>query len=192
MTRIAPARPAQRRSATSGRRRLRLASLMVLVATLALATAGPALSGTFVTRAKWKNCDTTKVGISVAGTFTDVATIHGTGRYMVKKEVRWDRLIGSGRWRASDVHSTETRWLTIRNPSYDFVSSIGDTTVWGATYPRRWRAHVTLKLVKNRPGPRDKKVDEIDISPTKGSFREVGSSCDGGVTPGRRGGGGRT
>lgn len=192
MTRIAPARPARRRSATSGRRRLRLASLMVLVATLALATAGPALSGTFVTGAKWKNCDTTKAGILVTGTFTDVAAIHGTGRYMVKKEVRWDRLIGSGRWRASDVRSTETRWLTIRNPSYDFVSSIGDTTVWGATYPDRWRAHVTLELVKNRPGPRDKKVDEIDIYPTKGSFREVGSSCDGGATPGRRGGGGRT
>ncbi len=155
--------------------------------TVALAAAGPALSGTFTTRAKWKNCATTQAGIRLTATFADVAAIHGSGRYMVKKEIRWDRLIGSGRWRASDTHTTQTAWITIDNPSYDFVSSIGDVTAWGNSYPRLWRAHVTFKLIKNRPGPRDKRVDLIDVYPRQGSFRDL-ASC--GSAPGSGLGGG--
>ncbi|WP_275693154.1 hypothetical protein [Nocardioides sp. TF02-7] len=36
---------------------------------------------------------------------------------------------------------------------------------------------MTIKLLKNRPGPKDKTVDTIEIWPANGSFREVGSHC---------------
>ena len=143
----------------------------------ALATAGPALSGTFTLRDRWKSCDTTKAAIGVKATFADVAAIHGPGRYRVQKEIRWDRLIGSGRWRNSDVNKTQTGWITIRNTSYDFVTSAGDRTTWGATYHRLWRARVTFKLIKERRGPINKKVDQTDVELLKGSFREIGSNC---------------
>ena len=38
---------------------------------------------------------------------------------------------------------------------------------------------MTFNFIKNRTGPRDKKVDEIQIFPGKGSFREEGTYCDG-------------
>ncbi len=162
------------------RRTVRGAALALVVTTIGLATAGPALSGTFQTRGKWKNCETTQAGIQITATFADVAAIHGPGRYMVTKEIRWDRLIGTGRWRASDVHSTQTTWISIGNPQYDVVTTIGDRTTWGASYRRNWRAHVTFTLIRNRPGPRDKRVDIVDIYPAKGSFRDV---VDCGVVP---------
>ncbi len=192
MTRTVNAHPTRRGVPRHRRRGPRLLSLALLGTTVALAIAGPAAGATFTTRAKWKNCDTRTAGIHVTGTFPGVSAIHGEGRYMVKKEIRWDRLIGSGRWRVSDTRRTQTAWTQVGNPSFNFVTSIGDTTNWGATYLRGWRAHVTLKLIKNRPGPRDQKVDEIDIYPTKGSFREMGSYCDaqGVPAPGFGSGGG--
>lgn len=150
-------------------------ALALLVTTTALAATGPALAGSITTRAKWKNCSTTQAGLSATATFTNVAGIYGPGRYLVKKQIRWDRLIGSGRWRAGDVHTTQTSWITISNTQYDFRTRVADRTTWGNAYFTRWRAHVIVKLIKNRRGPKDKKVDQIDLYPTTGSFREVGS-----------------
>lgn len=168
-------RPLAAHRSPGGRRRVQRLGLALLVTAASLATAGPALSGTFATTAKWKDCETTKAGIRVTATFSNVAAIHGTGRYLVKKEIRWDRLVGSGRWRSSDVHTTQTSWIRIDDTAYDVVTTVGDTTVWGGSYSGGWRAHVTFKLIKNRVGPKDDRVDLIDIYPTKGSFANVGN-----------------
>ena len=104
---------------------------------------------------------------------------------MVKKWVEWEYLKTKGEWREADRRYTETNWLKITNTDYDFVSTIGDATNWVNLYDSGWRAKVTFKLIKNRTGPRDKKVDEIQIFPGKGSFREEGTYCDGnGLTSG--------
>jgi hypothetical protein len=155
--------------------RLLLACLTGLVLTCGFVV--PASAGTFQTTAKWKNCDNTTSAISIRGTFTDPARYHGKGRYMVKKWIRWDYLQTRGQWRAADTWASETRWVKVNNLSWDFVSTAADRTNWAGLYYDRWRAHVTIKLIKNRPGPRDKTVEVIDIFPMKGSFTERGSNC---------------
>ncbi|MDP3967029.1 MAG: hypothetical protein Q8Q02_02015 [Nocardioides sp.] len=148
---------------------------------LVLVTASPGTAGTFQTVAKWKNCETTKAGITIRGTFAGPAALYGPGRFKVKKAIRWDVYKGDGKWRVRDNVKTSTEWMKIRNPNYDLVTSIGDRTTWGNIYRKNWRAHVTLTLIKYRRGPANKKVDKIDIYPQKGSFKEKGS-CSGDMT----------
>ena len=158
-----------------------------LIAAVVLVGAVPAQAGTgtFVTKAKWKNCETKQSAIRVKATFPNVASYYGKGRYLVKKEIRWD-VLKSGMWRREDSTTQQTQWVkinaTAQGLNWDFVTSIGDRTGWGNLYDSRWRAHVTFKLIKNRKGPKDKRVDTIEIFPTKGLFAEVGS-C-GGIVPG--------
>lgn len=162
----------------------RAATIAAVILLLLAASMSPAQAGTFKTVTKWKNCDTTKAAIGVKATFSNPATVYGTGRYMVTKEIRWDYLKAPGQWRRADSVKTQTNWLKISNPDYDFVSSIGDKTTWGLLYNERWRAHITIKLIKNRPGPRDRRVDMIEIWPAKGSFQERGSTFCGGIIVG--------
>jgi hypothetical protein len=142
----------------------------------------PAEAGTFTTTAKWRNCDDDKAAISIRATFSNPAAIYGTGRFMIKKWVVWDTAKAGGTWRERDRNYTETNWVQINNTDYDFISTAADKTNWGALYDQLWRAHVTIKLVKNRPGPRDKLVDEIDLTPRKNSFPEQGTFCGVGGT----------
>lgn len=141
-----------------------------------LLVAAPAQAGESTTTAKWRNCDTRTAGISVRATFRGPAALYGTGRFMIKKWIKWEKY-DAGRWLERDRSYTETSWLQINNPQYNFVSTAGDRTGWAALYYNHWRANVTIKLVKNRPGPVDKTVDTIQLLPTKGSFREVASNC---------------
>jgi len=67
--------------------------------------------------------------------------------------------------------------VQVNNPTWDFVTSIGDVTNWGAEYGQRWRAVVTFKLIRNRPGPVDKRVDTVERWLTKGMFAEQGVGC---------------
>ncbi len=152
-----------------------LAALIALVAAGLCAVAPAANAGDAKTLSKWKNCETTQSAITVKTTFTDPAAAYGNGRYMVKKWIRWDYLKSGGQWRNGDTAHTETAWLEITNPQYDFVSTIGDKTKWLSLYTSLWRAHVIIKLLKNRPGPKDKVVETVEIWPMKGSFRNI---CD--------------
>lgn len=163
-------------------RTMRAAALSGALALGLLAWLPPAQAGTFETTSKWKSCDSRKAGIAVKARFSRPASYDGPGRYMVKKWVEWDVLKAGGQWRERDRHYAETNWVKITNTDYDFVTSVGDSTNWGALYDSGWRAKVTFKLIKNRKGPRDKKVDEIQIFPTKGSFREQGTFCSPGGT----------
>lgn len=156
---------------------IRRAALSLLTAALLLGVLpSTASAGEFITRAKWKNCDNAKASILITATFRAPARYYGNGKYMVKKQIKWQKY-DAGRWLERDHHDTKTEWLKITNQNYDFVTSIGDKTSWGYIYGANWRAQITFKLLKNRKGPIDKKVDEIKIYPKKGSFREQGSNC---------------
>lgn len=157
-------------------RQRRVTLVGLLMGALLLAWTPSAEAATFKTRDKWRNCDTFKSAISVRVTFTDPARSYGNGKYMVKRWVEWEYWKG-GKWKEADRHYTESTWQKITNPAYDWVTTPGDRTGWHGLYREHWRAKVTVKLIKNRPGPRDKKVEELQIYPTKGSFREIGSNC---------------
>lgn len=153
------------------------ASSAALALLVAVGVPSSAEAATFTTTSKWKNCDTTRAGLAIRTTFRDPVRYYGSGQYMVKRRIVWERLIGTGRWAESDRYASQSSWMKITNPDYDYVTTVGDTTTWGSTYYRYWRAKVTVQLIKNRPGPYDKKVEELVIWPTKGSFRELGSYC---------------
>ncbi|KQZ70652.1 hypothetical protein [Nocardioides sp. Root151] len=154
----------------------RMTMVALLVSALMLAFTTSAAAGTFKTTAKWRNCDTYKSAISVRVTFSDPADLYGKGKYMVKRWVKWQYYKG-GTWRTADPRHTESGWLQINNLKYDYITTAADRTNWLGLYYSHWRAEVTVQLLKNRPGPRDRKVDEVKIFPTKGSFREIGSNC---------------
>jgi hypothetical protein len=145
---------------------------------LLLSSASVSSAGETQIIAKWRNCDTTKAGLSFRTTFYSPARNYGSGRYLIKSEIRWDKY-RYGMWRASDVSTRQTPWLKIRNPEYHFSLSHGDRTTWGASlFAERWRAHVTVKLIKNRPGPKDKRVETVERFFEKPMFTEVGA-CEG-------------
>lgn len=123
-------------------------------------------------------------GNPARATFSNVG-VYGANRYMVKKEIKWQLYIGGDRWRTDDPVKTETPWIRVDNPSWDFVTSIGDRTVWGiSSYNRAWRAVITFKLIKNRPGPRDKNVETVELVLRQGQFTERGSCrAPGGPAP---------
>ncbi|MET1131831.1 MAG: hypothetical protein ABWX60_00240 [Aeromicrobium sp.] len=154
----------------------RITLVATLLAALVLAFAPAAQAGTFRITTRWKNCDTFKAAIAVRTTFSNVAATHGTGKYMVKRWIEWEYYKGDT-WKEADRNYTESSWVKITNTSYDWVTTPGDRTAWHNLYYSHWRAKVTVKLIKNRKGPRDKKVDEVQIFPMKGSFRELGSNC---------------
>jgi hypothetical protein len=147
-----------------------------LLAALVLAFAPAAQAGSHRTTTKWRNCDTYKAAVAVKATFGNVAAIHGKGRYMVKRWIEWEYFKG-GTWKEADRYYSQSSWVKVTNTNYDWITTAGDRTGWQGLYYSHWRAKVTVKLIKNRPGPRDKKVDDIQIFPMKGSFREVGSNC---------------
>jgi hypothetical protein len=154
-------------------RRLMTAIAGVGVATVvAVAGTSGAQAGDFVTKSTWRNCDTTQSGIAVQATFRRPASSDGPGRYMVKKWIEWEKY-DAGRWLERDRSYTETNWVKISNSNYSFVTTAGDRTTWLVLYYQQWRAKVTFKLMKNRPGPKDKVVDTVQIFPTKPSFTEV-------------------
>ncbi len=155
----------------------KLAARVALVLVGALCAWGAAVpaaqAGTFDVIARWRNCDTYQAAISIRATFRDPVRHYGEGKYMVKKWVKWDALKVGGQWRQRDRHYSERGWVHATNPNWDFVSTAADRTTWGPTlYAERWRAHVTIQLLKNRPGPRDKKVDELDLFFEKRQFTE--------------------
>jgi hypothetical protein len=141
-----------------------------------LAVAPAAHAGEFVTKDKWRNCDTFEAAIGVRATFREPANLFGKGRFMVKKWIEWEKY-DAGRWLERDRSYTETVWVDVTNPRYNFVTTARDRTGWGAIYHSQWRAKVTFKLMKNRPGPKDKVVDTVQIFPMKDSFAEKGSYC---------------
>lgn len=154
-----------------------MAVVAALLAALVLAFAPAAQAGSSKITAKWRNCDNYQAAIKVRATFNDPARYYGKGRYMVKRWVEWEYYKGNGAWREADRRYTESSWLKVTNLNFDWVTTAADRTNWQNLYYSHWRAKVTVKLIKNRPGPRDKKVDEIQIFPMKGSFREIGSNC---------------
>lgn len=157
-------------------RTTRMTVVAALLAALVLAFAPAAQAGSWKTTTKWRNCDKQKAAIGVRVTFTDPARYYGTGKYMVKRWIEWEYYKG-GKWREADRYYRESDWVKVTNLSYDWVTTPADRVAWAGLYYSHWRAKVTVKLIKNRPGPRDKKVDEIQIFPMKGSFREIGSNC---------------
>lgn len=154
----------------------RMATVGLLMAALMLAFTPPASAGTQEIKTRWRNCDKFTSAISVKAKFFRPVQYHGKGRYMVKRWVKWQYWKG-GSWRTADRRYTESNWLKITNPRYNYVTTAADRTNWAGLYYSHWRVEVTVKLIKNRKGPRDKKVDEIQIFPKKGSFREIGSYC---------------
>ncbi|MBA4607700.1 MULTISPECIES: hypothetical protein [Aeromicrobium] len=156
----------------------RITLVVTLLAALILGFAPAAQAGTFRITTRWKSCDTFKSAIAVRVTFKDPAYLYGSGKYMVKRWIEWE-VYKSGMWREEDRYYSESNWVKVTNKNYDWTTTPGDRTGWGNTglYYSHWRAKVTVKLIKNRKGPRDKKVDEVQIFPMKGSFREIGSNC---------------
>ena len=143
----------------SGRTRIALAAV---VAALTLAVAVPAASAeTFHIRGKWRDCETLSAGLSYRTEFLRPADYYGPGRYLIKSQIRWDKY-AYGMWRKVDANTSQTEWLQINNPDYNFGSPHGDRTVWGHLFSQRWRAHVIVKLIKNRPGPKDKTVETVE------------------------------
>lgn len=153
-----------------------MAVVAALLAALVLAFAPAAQAGTSKITTKWRNCDNFTAAIGVRVTFTDPVRYYGKGKYMVKRWIEWEYYKG-GTWREADRRYTESTWRKVTNPNFDWVTTPADRTGWQNLYYSHWRAKVTVKLIKNRPGPRDKKVDEVQIFPMKGSFREIGSNC---------------
>jgi hypothetical protein len=148
------------------------ASLAVMLSWVPLASASVDI------RKKWRNCDTNKAGLSFRTEFQNPASWYGTGKYLIKSQIRWDKY-ASGMWRKLDANTIQTPWTKITNLQYDFGLSHGDRTDWGFWFPKRWRAHVVVKLIKNRPGPKDKRVDTVERWFEKPQFNEVGSCGDG-------------
>jgi hypothetical protein len=149
-------------------------------AAVVLGSASPALADDLKVRAHWKSCETLAAGLSFRTEFSPPARYYGEGRYLIKSEIRWDKYTSAGSWRVRDSNTIQTPWLQINNPNYEYGLSHGDRTTWGNLYPNHWRAHVTVKLIKNRPGPKDKRVATVERLFNKGTFRERGSYCQGG------------
>lgn len=141
---------------------------------LALSVAPLASAGTLKPLSKWRDCESQQSGLTYRTTFNNVADWYGSGRYMIKSEVRWDRY-AFDRWYNRDTNTISTNWLKITNPQYDFSHFHGDKTGWGTIYSERWRAHVIVKLLKNRKGPKDKRVDIVHSYFEKGFFPERGN-----------------
>lgn len=144
----------------------------MLSALLALSMAPVASSaGALKPLNKWRDCESQKSGLTYRTTFGDVARWHESGRYMIKSEVRWDTS-AFDRWYNRDATTSSTEWLHITNEEYDFSHFHGDRTSWGSVYSDQWRAHVIVKLIKNRAGPKDKRVDTVHGYFEKGFFPE--------------------
>lgn len=150
------------------------ASLVLLLSSVPVASAA-----TFEIRAKWRSCQTTTAALSFRTTFSKPASWHGDGTYLIKSQIRWDKY-ASGSWRKLDVSTNQTPWTEITNPEFDLGLSHGDRTNWGNLFERRWRAHVIVKLIKNRPGPKDNRVDIEERFFEKPMFDER-AKCDEGV-----------
>ncbi len=153
-------------------------SCFVAAFVLTLSWVPLASAATFDIRAKWRNCENRKAGLSFRTEFLDPADHYGSGKYMIKSQIRWDKY-AYDRWRKLDANTIETPWTRITNLAYDFGQSHGDRTSWGNLFSKRWRAHVTVKLIKNRPGPRDKRVEMVERFFEKPMFSERGSCGDG-------------
>jgi hypothetical protein len=151
---------------------------LAIVSALMVTGTSVAHADSTTTLARWRNCDTLNAAVKIRATFSDPARYFGEGRYMVKKSIKWQKVGAGGNWiYGGDDYYAETGWLKVTNVNYDFVSTAGDRTNWGNVYPRLWRAKVTIQLLKNRPGPRDKKVAEFELTPRKAAFQETGTQC---------------
>lgn len=144
-------------------------------AAVVLGSASLASAGWTDVRSKWRDCDSTSSGLSYRTTFPNPARYYGHGRYLIKSQIRWDKY-AYGMWRKRDANTIQTPWTKITNEEYDFSQAHGDRTVWGNDlYYQRWRAHVIVKLIKNRKGPKDKRVETVERSFEKAVFPERGS-----------------
>ncbi len=146
---------------------------------IVLSSVPAASAATFDIRAKWRSCQTSTSALSFRTEFLNPADLYGTGRYLIKSQIRWDKN-ASGMWRALDVHTIQTPWTEITNLEYDFGLSHGDRTKWGKLFEKRWRAHVIVKLIKNRPGPKDNRVELVERFFEKPMFTER-AKCDEGI-----------
>jgi len=140
----------------------RVVSCLAVTVSLALCFVSIASAATFNIRSKWMDCSTTKSGLSFRTEFNYPARAYGTGRYLIKSQIRWDRHTSAG-WRNWDRNTIQTEWTEITNPDFNFGLSHGDRTNWGESwFAGRWRAHVIVKLIKNRAGPKDKQVEKVE------------------------------
>lgn len=152
-------------------------------AAVVLGSASPAFAGQLDVRFKWRHCENAAAGLGFRTTFFRPAASYnsGPGRYMIKSQIRWDKHTSAG-WRQSSVDTNQSDWIQINSPAYNPTLLHGDRTDWGYRLFRgRWRAHVIVKLIKNRPGPKDNRVDIVERFFEKPMFHERGSYCEGGT-----------
>ena len=145
-------------------------------AAIALVAVAPSSAAEVKVLGKWRNCETGQAALTYRTTFINPARSYGMGRYLIKSQIRWDKN-ASDQWRNLDTNTIQTPWKTITNGEFDFSQSHGDRTNWGDWFFRRWRAHVIVKLIKNRPGPKDKRVETVERFFERPMFHERGS-CD--------------
>ena len=157
----------------------RVVCLIVASASIVLSSVSPAVADDLDIRFKWRACENAAAGLGFRTTFFHPADYYDPGRYMIKSQIRWDKYTSAG-WRHLDVSTNKSDWLQINNPDYSPSLLHGDRTVWGNLYSRQWRAHVIVKLIKNRVGPRDKRVATEERFFQKPMFDERGSYCPGG------------
>ena len=159
----------------------KVACVLAASTAVVFGSASSALADSFDIREKWRDCDDLSARLSFKATFTKPADFYGTGRYLIKSQIRWDKHTSAG-WRNWDTNTVQTNWLQINNPNYSHTVFQADRTVWSTSYNRRWQAHVIVKLIKNRVGPRDRRVATIERWFSQAMFRERGQDC--GVTVG--------
>lgn len=150
------------------------ASLAIVLSSVTAASAA-----SFDVRAKWRSCQTGTAALSFRTEFLDPADWYGAGKYLIKSQIRWDKY-AYGMWRKVDANTIQKPWTHISNLEYDFGLSHGDRTAWGNLFDERWRAHVIVKLIKNRPGPKDDRVEMVERFFERAQFTER-AKCDEGV-----------
>jgi hypothetical protein len=148
----------------------------VLAVLLSLVLVGPAGADTKKLDS-WRNCDNFSSGLKLRAEFQRIPQTYGDGRYYIKSEIKWQRALGTDRWRELDRNPIESPHYFVDNPNFIFRITHGDRTSWLNAYQLQWRAKVTVHLMKERAGP-DAKKETFERFFTKAVFREVGSNCD--------------
>lgn len=152
-----------------------LTAVAVAMSSLLVAAPAQATPRPLDVRTAWKHCDTFKAGFAVKATFFDPARNYGTGKYKVKKQIKW-----GGAFLFGDKVKTETNWIKVRGTkqglNWDFATSIGDRHKWGSAYYENWYGEAKFTLIKQRRGP-DKKVQTLTVKRFSYQFPERGGPC---------------